>query len=1252
MRYSVFLFAVLLVAGVSFSVDVASCQLISSPGTYVLTSDLTGAPIPAFSSGSASACLKVMTSDVVIDCNGHSIDYNAAPPSFPAKYGILINNVSNVAFTNVSVRNCDNITRYTNHIEAFNLSNSDFSNITIYNLYPNLGLTLRSGSKNNIISDITGLNGYSTLSLLSSSDDNVVDNVQSFNNTFGLSIDSDGNNVTNSLADGLNGTSVLWGFDIGGSNNRISGSEARSNDLGFIIFGDNNVLTGNSAHDNPGDGFNINGADNNLLTLNTADNNAGSGFNVIGTGNNLTDNNATGNSEDGFAVGGTGNSVNCLANGNAGSGVHITGDSNTVTDCESFGNGEDGYLIQGASDNLIQDSVAYLNGQSGVEITNNWIPPSEGPAISLPALYNVMEGVHSYNNSEYGFHVFPSFDFVPLVGNNFIDVNGSENTLDGIYLESTSGSTVDPSYFCDNGGRGLSIFNSTGMNVFDSVMCDNGEEGMLVLSSFAVQAESDEAYGNGQSGFSLSESLDNTLFNNAAHDNSGSGFLVSVSNPVFAHGNLLNLNNAYNNSGEGFALVNPFGEELTNNNATGNGASGFSAILSDYAGSTGSVIFSGNRAESNNESGFYLESINFNFLLSNVASGNDVNGFYLNPSSNNTLTFNLASGNGASGFSLTADSHGNQLNSNNATGNAGGEGFYVAFGPSNNTLSGNTASGNGDSGFGVSSASDNTLAGNAAHDNSFAGFFLVFGASGTALNGNAAYNNNFNGLYISDSNGTAVSGMHFYNNGKDFQISGSGITLNMSGAVFDSAAGNFTNYTNLTINDLVDSEYTVDHTDPIAVPPLLLPFEGKFVNMTNLTPGVSIDQVIWRWTDAESAGYVESSFGLYKYNGSWWRINDAPDTAANTFTNFNISAFSTFAILQDNTPPTNPDNGPGAPAGALDLSVTPACHGFVARVEDSGEAVPDAFLEGMDQTDSQPLSPAYTNSTGEAFFPVCNVTVFLDAHKSGSEGTFSGFVACGECPATQCTTDADCPSAEMCSQDLMCVPVPCPNGTVVDHKCQPYECNVDADCGSGETCQAHACMPGQPECSTDSDCPSTQYCDSGSCKDVQAGACGEVRDHAFVPYGYECGTEPGCSLCPAGYVCIDHACLQNDLTCPSTGIVGQQTTCQAVENNESCVLCDIRVTGPDGKEFTGRTDENGNFELPLTLQGAYQVALLKNGTVIKTITVQSLPKTTPGEEQPPTATGPDAASVLWLLIILLLAAVGIIYWRRRGGGKK
>jgi hypothetical protein len=455
----------------------------------------------------------------------------------------------------------------------------------------------------------------------------------------------------------------------------------------------------------------------------------------------------------------------------------------------------------------------------------------------------------------------------------------------------------------------------------------------------------------------------------------------------------------------------------------------------------------------------------------------------------------------------------------------------------------------------------------------------------------------------------------------------------------------------------VASAYSIDWTDNSTYLPLpsnTFSFAQKFVNITNLSGTVSIDSIVWHWLQSEVVSpYNENQFQLWRNSGSWVSVTATRDTAANTLRASNLASFSGFAILQS-VPTGGGEEPPPGEEEELDVSIVPVCGGFVVSVEKDGEPLEDAFVEVYDLTHGQDLSPLYTNGSGEAFYQTCDIDAEVHAAKGGVEGSEAGFAACGFCP--ECAIDDDCPDNEYCLNQ-QCVPVDCPDGEVVDHAC--YECTDDSDCTEGQSCVDHICEqlyecdlndPADPADDND-DCDDDEYCDvpsgqpGGSCKDVSC-ECGLVAGHACTEY--QCCVD---SDCEQGEKCINHGCVSGDLEGPDSGFIGDNSTLNATQSGGVCAFCDLLITDPSGKNTTGKTDANGNFALPLTLEGDYTVTLLKDGVPIKTIVVKALAVTKPPEEKLPTIFDVLAQNLIWLLILAGILAV-LLYWQRRKRGKK
>jgi parallel beta-helix repeat protein len=99
------------------------CGVISAPGTFNLTNDLNGAPNSVSTPVSATACVKITASDVVFDCDGHSITNNGTAGT---TYGILLDG----PISNVTVQNCYGISGYSYAADAYESNSSLFTNDT------------------------------------------------------------------------------------------------------------------------------------------------------------------------------------------------------------------------------------------------------------------------------------------------------------------------------------------------------------------------------------------------------------------------------------------------------------------------------------------------------------------------------------------------------------------------------------------------------------------------------------------------------------------------------------------------------------------------------------------------------------------------------------------------------------------------------------------------------------------------------------------------------------------------------------------------------------------------------------------------------------------------------------------------------------------------------------------------------------------------------------------------------------------
>ena len=312
------------------------------------------------------------------------------------------------------------------------------------------------------------------------------------------------------------------------------------------------------------------------------------------------------------------------------------------------------------------------------------------------------------------------------------------------------------------------------------------------------------------------------------------------------------------------------------------------------------------------------------------------------------------------------------------------------------------------------------------------------------------------------------------------------------------------------------------------------------------------------------------------------------------------------------------------PADSMTVLVNSTCAGNAVSVTGNGGNVSGAHVSVKEVPSATLVATGDTGADGQFMFEGCGkkVDVKVTSPDFAAETATLELIGCGQCvPQPGCLNDTQCPAEQACMQGE-CAAVECQCGTIENHTCVEFAC-----------CD-------------DSACPLTQACTGHSCQDV-GGGCGIVANHTFI--AYECGTE-GCPLCQEGYECIGNKCILSDVACPSSGVVGTTESCNATENGLPCANCDYVITDPAGKNSSGLTDANGSFSLPLSKQGKYLVALLKDGRAVRIIEINSMPRAS-GDTGSPTAASTDMMPIMFGILLLLLLAVAIFIWRSRAAKK-
>jgi parallel beta-helix repeat protein len=629
------------------------------------------------------------------------------------------------------------------------------------------------------------------------------------------------------------------------------------------------------------------------------------GFYLLGSSfNNLTSNIAHDNVNEGFRLfGGSDNNtlIDNIAYNQLYYGFYLDASSNNRLISNTAYNSSSWYgffLYSDATDNELMNNTAFYNGHHGFHVYLN--------------SKNYLSDNIAYNNSAEGFMVSSS-------SSNRLDGNiAYNNSAEGFMLSSSSNNLLEGNTAHGNLQSGFIISSGSGNNLSNNIAYNNSLYGFHLHLSSQNRLLTNDAYSQGE-GFHLFGGSDNHLSSNTAHDN-GIGFYLDSSSS-----NDLSNNTAFSNEIHGFLFSSGSENNISDNVAYGNLQYGFYGYL-------GSNDLQGNTAYDNLD-GFLVSSSTGNRILDNTAYDNLENGIYLYLSSHNLVANNTVYGNSLHGFYLY-ESPQNELISNTARDNLQ-NGLYVYLSPQNNVTN-NTPYDNLGHGFAISSSSHTTLTDNLAFGNSLDGFNVLLSPDARLI-GNTAHDNSETGSHLQDSGNVILEAEHYYSNSVEFRLNASESSMGFtaSGMIVDNPSGSLENYTNISIADslLPDSGYMFRWaSQPDALPHPHISFKNKFVEITALQGSPSIDAISWHWLDSEvSPEYRESEFNIWQHDGTDWAYLEANlNTSENTLSLSGLVPESTYALLQNRTPPNLllHDPGPGAVVNTTETNLSFTVYSF------------------------------------------------------------------------------------------------------------------------------------------------------------------------------------------------------------------------------------------------------------------------------------------------------------------------------------
>lgn len=331
---------------------------------------------------------------------------------------------------------------------------------------------------------------------------------------------------------------------------------------------------------------------------------------------------------------------------------------------------------------------------------------------------------------------------------------------------------------------------------------------------------------------------------------------------------------------------------------TGTG-SGY-GILLNGSGSNITVLNCPNVSQYN--FGVYVLDSNDNRLINISSHDNAASGFRINSSYYNTIENCSSYNNPQQGFRVNGGGSHN-LTRDFAYNNSA-HGFYVINGTTGNIFLDDNAQ-NNSIGIGFEGASPDNLVINGSYSlSSDAGVYVAPNSNNNVISGCGISNNPMLGFHVRNAN-TTLNEVHFYANGRDFLFNRTGGMRGLwfNGVIFDDPSGLMLHPTRLTLYDRVNTNqaYSINYSaEPSPLPEELDSFGGRFVEIANLSGTISIDDIYWNWTDAESAGYNDERFELWKYgSGSWSDEGAALDPDANTLYVSGLNPASVYAVVQD-----------------------------------------------------------------------------------------------------------------------------------------------------------------------------------------------------------------------------------------------------------------------------------------------------------------------------------------------------------------
>jgi parallel beta-helix repeat protein len=430
-------------------IPLTECQIISSPGNYSLSEDVS----------SIGTCFIISVENVTLNCNNYKINYSTSGAG--SNYGLYSKKSGTI------VKNCNIFDGYDNSLNTnrhaiyfSNVENGALKNNNLEVYSPSsYGIYIRGSSNNNLISNNAFSNKSTGISLYSNSNNNILIS----------------NNGSSNLGTGIQIYSSNYTTLVGNSGNSVKSYGIQLLYVAHTNLTSNNGTSTSENYNSGNNGLYLSNAAYNLFVSNIGTSNGGMGIGI------------SQNSHSNLFISNTGRTnkyrgiyltlasaynntfISNIAISNQSDGSCIKSNNNTFISNTFISNLGSGILFDAGSYNTLINNTGISNSGAGIRLYSKY------------SGYNTLINNTGISNSGAGIFLYTSS------GNNLISNTGTSVLNRGIYIHSNSNNNF-LTLSNATGVYGIYIENSFNNSIVDCVNVE-GLTKNIYLSSGLIETD-------------------------------------------------------------------------------------------------------------------------------------------------------------------------------------------------------------------------------------------------------------------------------------------------------------------------------------------------------------------------------------------------------------------------------------------------------------------------------------------------------------------------------------------------------------------------------------------------------------------------------------------------------------------------------------------------------------------------------------------------------------------------------------------